>query len=1110
MPNLDRSANRRLVDRLRQLSRKPVRGLRRPRAAGVELVRRIRSHDLSDYSDTDLRDAIAGIKSSIAPGGQGPDQNLSTVFAIVDESVSRRLGAWRLFDTSADHPSLAGFRRLADQIDEAGPYKSRVAYYTDQGFLESPAFRRSLEPLLAEMDLDRDERTIVATMVYVAEASKVKYWWDILLPSEFYQALRAKDAAMALTFQGTDEQLLAGYLLYKGRIVEMNAGEGKTIAAAFPAVLHAVAGRPVHIITANDYLADRDAEWLAPVYESLGLGVRAVLGHTSDTERKDAYEAQIVYGTLRELGFDFLRDNLRRSKNELIQGPLDVAIVDEADQALIDEARAPLIISGRPAGNRRSIHKVRKVVETLIACQAQVVSALEENARRPELSDKELRLSLAKLYLADPKSALLVQRFAADVRLRRRVQTTVDGTAHEDLPDTLSDGLYYTVDARRELVTLTDKGQDLLERYLGQIFETRALERELQGIESDDSPMPLTERRQAGDRLRRRLWRRLNQMNQVYKMLHACLLLTRDVDYMVTEEQIVLIDKVTGRGRPDSRYLHGLQNALEAKEGLTVQPESEALAQISVQGFIKQYSQVAGMTGTALPASDEFRRSYGLKVAAVPPSHPYRRTDFPARLYITRQDKLLAVLDEVKHCRQVGRPVLVGTLTVEQSEEISRLLERHGVEHRLLNAVNNGEEARVVKSAGTFGAVTVATNMAGRGTDIILEPGLDLRITDRYVMLVRRLLSEDTSQVVLSCATSEESQMLEAALAALDRLSVVRLERDGYVELLVTPLDKSDARDGESTRRPRMNAVHLEFGLGLYVIGTEMNESSRIDSQLRGRGGRQGEHSSSRSILSMEDRALLFTADTRSAASRELRSDAAGRAYLQGTRTDRLLGEVQAFGEMDDELSREVLWDFSQVIERQTLSFYRDRREVMESDFFHVACLRFMREKARRLVDRYLPPAMVHRYASQFEAMAEELWLDYGVDSRHTWGLGIDALKDELERLMTARLEDVMVRSGAPELDEIEKHLYLQTSDELWVTHLSRLYDLMNSTALCTHGHKAAVAEYVFGSLEARREFEEEVIDTFLPRLLAYAASEDSAPHTAEVSVVRDVHEILV
>ena len=1070
---------------------------RRQGAHDSDVVSEIRTHDYAEYSDRDLRDALARVKTSARPSSS--DEVLPRVFALVDEAISRRLGARRLLDADFQVGGLQAYRELARRVVETGPYRSRIGYYTNDDFLDGQKFRQSLDPLLAEMDLDGDERTIVATMVYVTEKSKTTYSSEILLPSEFYRALSAKDTQNVLRLQATDEQLLAGYLLYRGHVVEMNAGEGKTIAAAFPAVLHAVLGRPVHVVTVNDYLAARDADWLAPVYESLGLSVRAVLSYMSDPERKDAYEGQIVYGTMREFGFDFLRDNMRCSQDELIQGPLDVAIVDEADQALIDEARTPLIIAGASTASRRSVHRVRRAVEVLIARQREVVSELESRVSQPGLDLQEERALLAKLYLADPKSSLLVKQLAADSRLCRRVQTLAADDTNDDPHGTASHRLYYTVDARRRMVALTDRGQEFLERHLGATFDTTSLERQLERVDTDGDA-PLLERRQSGDVLRRHLSRRHSLMNQVHQMLNAYILLERDVDYIVAGAEIVLIDQVTGRCRPDSQYQHGLQAALEAKEGLAVRSESEVLAQISVQGFMKQYSRISGMTGTALAAQGEFSRAYDLDAVAVPPSQPSRRTDSPTRLYATREDKLLAVLEEIRLCRQVGRPVLVGTLTVEQSEEISGLLDVHGVQHRVLNAVTTSQEAQVVRSAGSFGAVTVATNMAGRGTDIILETGLDRRIILRYITLAGKLLAEGAGQVVLSCAMPEEADALVASLRDFDELSVAREERDGTTQVAIASRTH-EAKDEKS--------VHLEFGLGLHVIGTELNDSRRIDSQLRGRVGRQGDFGSTRFMVSLEDRTLVFQPDAKYAESADARRDRSGRALLTDASTDRRIERTQANAEMEDEVSRTAAWDYNQVIEGQTLSFYRARKKVIQSRSFHETCIEFLRKKAARLVDKYLPPSMIGRYDSQFEKMAEELWLDYRVDCHGLWGLGIDALKDGVARLMIAGIEETKAKSDGHDFATIEKLLFLHTADELWADHLSSLQEMLLSTLLCAYGHKSAVAEYLFRGVEAYQQFREAVLDAFLPRLVTFAPYSSSERRPAEVNVAQDVHEIL-
>ena len=1062
-------------------------------------LRAVRGHRFDGSSDSELRDALAAMASS-------PDRDIGgtalvRVFAIVDEAISRRLGAWRVFAADLKEGPLAQYRALADSLVRAAPYKSQVAYYADETFLESPAFRRSLEPLLGEMGLDDDGLAVVAAMVYVAEAGKLRYEADIPLQAEFYRALRRQDTERAAWFRATDEQLLAGRLLCANNVVEMSAGEGKTLAAAFPAVLHALRGRSVHVITANDYLASRDADWLAPVYEALGLSVRAVLSHMGDADKREAYRAQVVYGSLREFGFDFLRDNMRHSANELVQRRLDVAIVDEADLALIDESRTPLIISGAPSSSGRSVHRAKAAVDRMIERQRRVVSELEPACDDTGLDSKARTRLLAKLTLADPENAYLVRTLAGDSRLRRRVQSAVSAFQPQGASHDLADDLYYAVETVRDTVTATERGQGLLERYLGPIYDTGSLEQEL-ALTDARRDLTLAERRKESDRLQREISRWHNQMNQVHQMLRASLVLRRDEDYIVADGQVVLIDSLTGRRRPDSRYQHGLHAALEAKEGVAVSPDSEVLAQISVQGFVGRYQRLSGMTGTAETSADEFRRAYGLDVVEVPPFKPSKRTDLPARLYSSLDDKLTAVLAEVESCRRVGRPVLVAALTVDQSTEISRLLDRHGIAHHLLNAVTNAQEADVVRSAGRFGAVTVSTNMAGRGTDVVLEPGLDEQVVSRYMVLVNGLLSDSAGRVELSCASPDLADVFEAALRESAGLAVSRAKSRGSAGLTVTAIHHRD-----SDKR----TVCFEAGLGLHVVGTEMNESRRVDAQLKGRGGRQGEFGSSRSIVSLEDSPIFSQASALPDVGTQGKRQTTARGYLEGRVTDRFLRRAQSSLEMDDEADRSASVDYSKVLERQTLGYYGLRKQILGNDSFDPVGAEVIEGWVTRLLRRHLPISMMDRYADRFDSMAEELWLDYGLDIASLWGLGVEALGRELVTLMASRVEGLRLKFGRNGADDSEKLLYLQTSDELWTAHCSRLHELMLSGQLCATGHVAATYRYLFHCIEEADQLRDDVVDVFVPRLFAYLTTGSvGAAGPEDEILIENVHEILV
>ena len=581
-----------------------------------------------------------------------------------------------------------------------------------------------------------------------------------VLPLVF--AIVAEVVHRRLAIRPTDEQLLAGMHLFNGSIVQMNAGEGKTVAGAFAAALQAVLGRSVHVVTANEYLAARDAELLTPVYESLGITVGAVVGYMDGGERQHNYRKNVVYGPMREFGFDFLRDNLKTRRRDQVQRGFDVVIVDEVDHALIDEAFTPMIISGSPLGNRRATAKVRKAVNSLVSLQQDIAQGLasqlpatglpahntgpsaqghnpsppsspparassslppsfprrressslppsfppsqESNSLPPSFPPSQESNSLppsfprrresikiaAKLLLADPHNAALRRYLANNPAHLKQVKLIAESQLTS--PHSWEDGnlspLLYAIDPDSRYVTLTESGRDHLVKALGSFYDGTALEAELDALR-DRRDLPLLERRNKAKEIGRRLARQYSLGNQVYQMLRACLLLKRDVDYLVNDGSLVLIDRATGRPKVDFVYQHGLQSALELKEGLTPRPETETLGRITVEGLVKRYKHVSGMTGTATGSADEFQRRYGLRVVELPPSNPLRRVDLPDRVYLDNNDKTGAIVDQVIACRRVGQPVLVGTVTVEDSQQLSRLLREQGIPHNLLNAVTS-------------------------------------------------------------------------------------------------------------------------------------------------------------------------------------------------------------------------------------------------------------------------------------------------------------------------------------------------------------------------------------------------------------------------------------
>ena len=888
-------------------------------------------------------------------------------------------------------------------------------------------------------------RADLMRLKYEARQSHTEDLLEDLLAQAF--GITAEAVTRQLGIRPTDEQLLAGAHLFDGSIAQLAAGEGKTVAAAFPAVAHALLGRAVHVVTANDYLASRDAELLGPVYRSLGIGVSPVLGYMEDDERRQSYGKDVVYGAMREFGFDFLRDNLKTVGDELVQGKLEAVIIDEVDHALIDEAFTPMIISGGRVGGRAPVVKVRKAVSRLIDRQREVAQGIAGQLARWAGSAGERTRLMARLLLAEPDNPELKRLLAEQPGALKQASLV----AELDRAG-LASGLLYVIAPDKRYVTLTDEGREILVRQLGPFYDGRPLEEQLEALETHGH-LAAGERRRRAREVRRRLARQYELGNQVHQMLRACLLLHRDVDYLVTEGRIVLIDRATGRPKADCVYQHGLQSAVEAAEGITPRPETETLGQISVEGFITRYRWISGMTGTAASSADEFRQRYGLKVVELLPARPLKRADLGCRVYLNKRDKALAIVDEVAAAHRIGQPVLVGTLSVEDSQALSGLLTERGISHNLLNAVHSDEEARTVREAGAFGAVTVATNMAGRGTDILLEPGLDDRIAGQWALLP---------------------------------------ERD----------------------RP-------DFPSGLRVIGTETNYSPRIDLQLSGRSGRQGNFGVAQGLLSLEDRLLNLYADGILKLVQCRNTDSAGRTYFAGPAVDAHVRSVQRVFEREAEEQRSLLSDYTAVIDRQTDLFYRHRREAMGSPAFKgrglelgpglelERSLELARSLAGRLSADYFAEVTPEHYPARFVRFADELRLDYQVDCSALWGCDLTLLPAQLGRLFLDRLDELEREVGSSNFNHLAVLLYLNTCDEQWNGHLSDLQGSILNQTLSYKSHKSAVAAYVRESFRAWDEFLERVETEYLSQLLTFPVDRFHPRVSAPVRVHEDARALM-
>lgn len=610
-----------------------------------------------------------------------------------------------------------------------------------------------------------------------------------------------------------DVQIMGGLVLHEGKISEMATGEGKTLAATLPVCLNALAGENVHVITVNDYLAQRDAEWMGPVYEFFGLSYGVIQSGMKQQQRKEAYSCDVVYGTNNEFGFDYLRDNMAIDSEDQVQGKLSYAIVDEVDSILIDEARTPLIISGPVDETNESYTQMRPIVEEIVKAQTRLVREYlnEFNKTRKEQADEDILGKLLYLvHKADPKNRSFLDIVMKDTEAKKtfdKAEQLYESKMMEKDRDKMLQELYYVFDEKTKEATFSDLGQTMMRDKFGIEFMLKDIETELYELSQED--ISHEERIKKQNELVGDYAEQQKKVESIKQLLKAFILFKQDVDYVVKDNKVVIVDSFTGRLMPGRRFSEGLHEAIEAKEKVEVQRESQTLATITLQNYFRMYDKLSGMTGTAKTEEAEFEKIYLLPVVQVPTNRPLKRENQADRIYKTEKEKFRATAEEIKADNKAGRPVLVGTISIEKSEELSRILKRSSVPHSVLNAKYHEKEAQIVSQAGRLGAVTIATNMAGRGTDILLGGNPEA-------------LAEEK---VGSLSIDDPEKKNEAYEKFLEEFTKKTLAEKKMV---------------------------IELG-GLHVIGTERHESRRIDNQLRGRAGRQGDPGASRFYLSLED-----------------------------------------------------------------------------------------------------------------------------------------------------------------------------------------------------------------------------------------------------------------
>lgn len=786
-----------------------------------------------------------------------------------------------------------------------------------KGFDKPVAKINALEPELTKLS---DEQLRAKTAEFRERLAKGETLDDLLV--EAFAVVR-EAAKRTLGQRHFDVQLKGGMVLHQGKIAEMKTGEGKTLVATLPVYLNALEGKGVHVVTVNDYLAKRDSEWMGQIYQFLGLTVGVIVHELDDEQRKAAYACDVTYGTNNELGFDYLRDNMKFRLDAMAQRPFNYAIVDEVDSILIDEARTPLIISG-PAEDSSELYR---------------------------------------------RADTVIPRLKADA---------------------------YEKDEKNRTVVLTDAGVEAVE----DILRSDGLLPE--GI-SLYAPNQVT------------------VLHHVTQALRAHKLFTRDVDYIVKDGQVVIIDEFTGRMMSGRRYSEGLHQALEAKEKVEIQRENQTLASITFQNLFRMYPKLAGMTGTAMTEASEFGEIYRLEVVEIPTNVPVARKDADDEIYRTLSDKTRAIVKLIQDCRERQQPMLVGTVSIEKSEALSEELKKAKIPHNVLNARYHEQEAQIVAQAGRPGAITIATNMAGRGTDIQLGGNVD--------MLVRQSEPEITAKFPDEAARKAELERVAAEIRA---------------EVL------------------RNREIVLKAG-GLYVVGTERHESRRIDNQLRGRSGRQGDPGASKFFLSLEDDLMRIFGNNKVLDWVQKKGMADDEA-LTHRWLNKALETAQGKVEARNFEIRKNLLRFDDVMNSQRKEIYKERVELMATEDVSDTVAGMHRDVIDTLVARTIPEGV---YAEQWKIgeLKEEMQRIFGLDLPiEDWakeeGIADEEIKtrlnDQVDRLFAQRA----AQYGPDVWRQVEKSVLMQLFDQSWKEHLLHLDHLRQGIGLRAYGQKDPLNEY--------------------------------------------------
>ena len=780
---------------------------------------------------------------------------------------------------------------------------------------------------------------------------------DDILPEAF--AVVREASKRVLGMRHFDVQLIGGIILHQGRIAEMKTGEGKTLVATLPVYLNALEGKGVHVITVNDYLAKRDSEWMGKLYKFLGLSVGLVIAGMEPKEKQEAYNADVTYGTNNEFGFDYLRDNMVIYKDQLVQRGLHYAIVDEIDSILIDEARTPLIISGR-ANQSSDLYK---------------------------------------------KADNFVRRLTPKVIVEEDVKNYEQAEDNEKYD--------YIVDLKAKSASLTQKGIKKAEEAFG-----------LENFNDLENS---------------------TLVHHVNQALRAHGVMKKDIDYIVKDGEVLIVDEFTGRIMYGRRYNNGLHQAIEAKEHVKIADESKTLATITFQNYFRMYEKLSGMTGTAMTEEAEFEEIYNLDVVEIPTNKPMIRKDENDVIYKNENAKFRAIVKSIKESHEKGQPVLVGTVSIEKSEKLSKLLKQEGIKHEVLNAKYHEKEAEIVAQAGKFGAVTIATNMAGRGTDIILGGNSEFLAKEE---MRRKKIPHELIEEANTYYETDDQEILGA--------------RKEFKNLV----DKYEEQIEEEKEKV------IDAG-GLKIIGTERHESRRIDNQLRGRSGRQGDIGESKFYIALDDDLMkIFGGDTITKVYNSLGADE--NMPIDSRIISRAVENAQKKVEGRNFTIRKNVLKYDDVMNAQREIIYAQRREVLNGENIHDNIIEMINSVAEATVHMYVEP---ENNEVNVEALNQDILNTYGIDMLAYIKEHVsepEKISEELIKQANAKYVEKETEIGSEEMRELERVVMLKVVDEKWMNHIDSMDELKNGIGLRAYGQQDPVVKY---RIEGMDMFEEMISD---------------------------------